>query len=83
MERLKRENAMLKKVFENLDAGGVTRKYGVVEKAAQDYNVSEHCKLLGVSRSGYYAFRKRKQADRDKPLKDLIRNVYQAYDGKY
>lgn len=70
-------------MFENLDAGGVRRKYEVIEKASEWYAVTELCKLFRVSRSSYYAYKKRKQVDRDKPLKDLIQAVYKKYDGKY
>ncbi|MDO3682232.1 IS3 family transposase, partial [Paenibacillus ehimensis] len=70
-------------MFENLDAGGVRRKYETIEKAAEAYNVVELCRLFGVSRSGYYAYKKRKAIDPDKELKDLILAVYKKYDGKY
>jgi transposase InsO family protein len=70
-------------VFENLDAGGATHKYEAIKKVAGEYTISELCKLFGVSRSGYYAYLKRQQINRDKHLKDLIRTVYKKYDGKY
>ncbi|WP_405081473.1 IS3 family transposase [Paenibacillus chitinolyticus] len=59
------------------------RKYEVVEQAAGTGTVTELCRLLGVSRSGFYAYKKRKEQDRDKPLKDLIQAIYFKYDGKY
>ncbi|WP_246063158.1 IS3 family transposase [Paenibacillus ehimensis] len=70
-------------MFENLDAGGVRRKYETIENAAEAYNVVELCQLFGVSRSGYYAYKKRRAIDPDKELKDLILAVYKKYDGKY
>lgn len=70
-------------MFENLDAGGAAHKYEAIKQVAGEYTTSELCKLFGVSRSGYYAYLKRQQADRDKPVKDLIKVVYKKYDGKY
>ncbi|MGG4194996.1 IS3 family transposase [Paenibacillus jamilae] len=70
-------------MFRNLGAGGTTQKYRAIKEAAVEYNVRDLCKVFGVSRSGYYAFLKRDEVDHDKPLKDLIQNVYQKYDGKY
>lgn len=41
------------------------------------------CQLLGVSRSGYYVYLKRKKNDRDVKAMRLIRKVYHRYEGKY
>ncbi|WP_157230930.1 IS3 family transposase [Brevibacillus sp. BC25] len=70
-------------MFGNLDSGGARRKYEAVERASKWYPVSQLCQLFGVSRSGYYAYKKRKAADRDKWLKELIQALYMKYEGKY
>jgi putative transposase len=71
-------------VFENLDAGGrYSRKYHAIEQAAKWYHIAELCKLFGVSRSGYYAYLKRKEMDRDQKIKSLIQKVYLRYDRVY
>ena len=44
-----------------------TIKYQVIYKHKDKYSISTMCKLFGVSRSGYYAYLKRK----DTPAKDL------------
>ncbi|WP_152643859.1 IS3 family transposase [Paenibacillus terrae] len=70
-------------MFGNLDARGEAHKFITIEKAAKDYPVSELCKLFKVSRSGYYAFFKRRGADRDQNAKALVKKVYEQYDGVY
>lgn len=59
------------------------RKYEAIEKASVWYSITELCRLFEVSRGGYYAYKKRKQTDRDKPLKEMILALYKKYDGKY
>ncbi|WP_339291227.1 IS3 family transposase [Paenibacillus sp. FSL E2-0201] len=54
-----------------------------MENAAKEYAVSNLCKLFRVSRSGYYAFMKRKGTDRDQEAKALIQKVYERYEGVY
>lgn len=67
----------------NLDAGGEEQRYKAIEVAASNYPVSSLCKLFKVSRSGYYAYLKRKNVDRDKEAASLISQVYARYEGKY
>jgi putative transposase len=61
----------------------VRYKYRTIEQATKWYGVAELCKVFNVSRSGYYAYLKRKSADRDKELKEQILTLYYKYDGKY
>jgi putative transposase len=70
-------------VFENLEAGGETHKYRVIESAAKEYTVRDLCKLFRVSRSGCYVFLKRKGTDRDQEAKALIQKVYERYNRVY
>lgn len=70
-------------MFGNLDAGGARHKYEAIEKAAESYRVVELCQVFGVSRSGFYAYKKRKKKDPDKELKNLILALYRKYDGRY
>jgi transposase InsO family protein len=70
-------------VLGNLDAGGTKTKYKIICEAAESNTVTDLCKLFGVSRSGYYAFVKRKVNDPDEFFKTLIMKVYMKYDGKY
>jgi len=70
-------------VFGNLDAGGKEQRFKLIEQAADIGQVAEYCQLLGVSRSGYYAYLKRKKNDRNAEAERLIRTVYKRYEGKY
>lgn len=70
-------------MFESLDAGGNERKYRSIEALAESYPVIGLCKLFKVSRSGYYAFLKRKGMDRDGDAKALILEVFKRYNGIY
>lgn len=70
-------------MFGNLDAGGAKQKFAIIKELADGSNVRALCELLGVSRSGYYAYLKRGEADRDKASKELVKAVYDRYEGKY
>lgn len=70
-------------MFGNLDKGDEKRKYKAIEEAAVNFPISHLCKLFNVSRSGYYAFLKRKKVDRDREAKALIQQVYERYNGVY
>lgn len=70
-------------MFGNLDAGGKEQRFKLIEQAADIGQVAEYCQLLGVSRSGYYAYLKRKKNDRNAEAERLIRTVYKRYEGKY
>ncbi|USB32392.1 IS3 family transposase [Paenibacillus sp. YPG26] len=67
----------------NLDAGGKEERFKLIEKAATLGKIADLCQLFGVSKSGYYAYLKRKGNDRDAEAKQQIRKVYKRYEGKY
>lgn len=57
----------------------VQTKYLAIERFVNKYSVCEMCCFFGVSRSGYYAFLKRKtQPDKDALLGELIRKCQQS-----
>jgi len=70
-------------VLGNLDKGGKKKSFTIIEQAAKSGQIAELCQIIGVSRSGYYAYLKRKGNDRDAEDKRLIRRVYKRYEGKY
>lgn len=70
-------------MFKNLDTGGKKERYKLIELAAYSGQVASLCQLLSVSRSGYYAYLKRKKNDRDAKALQLISKVYNRYEGKY
>ncbi|MEC0368482.1 hypothetical protein [Paenibacillus chibensis] len=65
-----------------MDAGEKEQCFKLIEQAANIGQVAEHCHLLGVLRSGYYAYLKRKKNDRDAKVKQLIRTVYKTLQRK-
>lgn len=67
----------------NLDTGDETERYVAIERAANEYPVCHLCKVFGVSRSGYYAFLKRKAFNRDREDRELVKKVYEHYNGVY
>jgi putative transposase len=58
---------------------GVAVKYGVIEQMRQDYAVPPMCRLLGVSVSGYYAWRKRPASPRAQQEPRLEAEVLAAH----
>ncbi|MEI0737753.1 hypothetical protein VQ056_15610 [Paenibacillus sp. JTLBN-2024] len=74
---------MLKKCLEIWMREGKNSVSSSLEQAADIGQVADYCQLLGVSRSGYYAYLKRKNNDRDAEAKRLIHTVYKRYEGRY
>jgi putative transposase len=54
-------------------------KYGVIEQMRQDYPVPPMCRLLGVSTSGYYAWRKRPPSSRTQQEPRLEAEILAAH----
>jgi len=65
---------------------GVRRSYEYIKANQHKFNVRMMCCLLGVARSGYYAWLKKPESDRaieDKRLLRLIRASFAASQGVY
>ncbi|TQR95537.1 IS3 family transposase [Paenibacillus ottowii] len=54
-----------------------------MEKVATYGDIQKLSHVFGVSRSGYYAYLKRKRKDRDAKAKKQVLQIYQRYEGKY
>ncbi|WJH27011.1 IS3 family transposase [Paenibacillus sp. CC-CFT742] len=54
-----------------------------MEKVAEYGDIQKLCHVFGVSRSGFYAYIKRKRLDRDAKAKKQVLQTYQRYQGKY
>ncbi|MFC0392552.1 IS3 family transposase [Paenibacillus mendelii] len=55
-------------------------KHNVIDELKPKRTVKELCVYLGISRSGYYAYLKRKDNDPDAELKLKIRAIYEQRD---
>jgi len=53
--------------------------YAWIHKHRSELPVQKMCKVLGVSRSGYYAWRKRPESCRSKRRKRLVRRIHQLF----
>ncbi|UJF32129.1 IS3 family transposase [Paenibacillus hexagrammi] len=60
-----------------LESGGAQDKYYVIDELKEQQSVKELCSYLGVSRSGYYAYVKRRTTDPDGELKLKILAIYE------
>ena len=61
-------------------------KYEAIEQSRGDFPLSRQCDVLGVSASGYYAWRKRPpsgRAQENAVLKETIYSLWEAYRGTY
>jgi len=67
-------------VVTNLESGGVRDKYWVIDELKHKQTVKELCGYLGVNKSGYYAYLKRKDKHPDEELKRKIKAIYEQRD---
>jgi len=70
-------------VVGHYEGGGVPEKCRLVEELREHFTVAELCKEIGLSRSGFYAYVKRKEVDKDQHAKELIRTTFERYKGIY
>ena len=85
--KLRIENERLKKKLCRADDGywgtGVhsfkAEEFEIVELLSRDYEVQELCSLMGVSRSGYYKWRKRDKSTRDLRREEVIALVSEVH----
>lgn len=61
----------------NLESGGLQNRHLIVDKLKDKRSVKELCSYLGISRSGYYAYLKRKTNDPDRDLTLKILAIYE------
>ncbi|MGG3174286.1 IS3 family transposase [Brevibacillus laterosporus] len=54
-----------------------------MESLSTIYPITDVCKLLGVSRSGYYKYLSTRNLNRDKTIKKRIRTIYEQRKGIY
>jgi putative transposase len=67
-------------VVTNLESGGLKSKHTVIDELKDKQGIKGLCVYLGISRSGYYAYLKRKVNDPDDDLKLKIKAIYEQRD---
>jgi len=64
-------------VVTNLESGGLKSKHKVIDELKHKQSVQGLCAYLGISRSGYYAYVKRKFYYPNEDLKHKIKAIYE------
>jgi putative transposase len=54
-------------------------KYPFIEKHRKQYSVNRLCLMLGIMRSSYYAWKKRKPSQREQNNQALIEHIRRIY----
>ncbi|WP_366290143.1 IS3 family transposase [Paenibacillus sp. AN1007] len=67
----------------HLEGGSKQERFQIIEKVAAYGDIQKLCDVCGVSRSGFYAYIKRKRFDRDTKAMNQVLQTYQRYEGKY
>ena len=60
-----------------------SHKYSVIERYRDQYRITALCEFFEVSRSGYYAYLKRIDSEKDRELVEKIRLCQQQTDSTY
>ncbi|WP_269078036.1 IS3 family transposase [Alicyclobacillus acidoterrestris] len=78
IRELREENANLKKSDAHLHQRPEVR-YQFIHRYRSKFPVQKMCKILGVSRSGYYAWLRRPESERSKRRKRITKRVHQIF----
>lgn len=60
--------------------------YSFIEKHKEDYRIAKMCEVLGVSKSGFYEWRKKKVqplSEKEKRDKELAEHIYKSFVASY
>lgn len=85
VEELKLENEILKKTPGLLEAKECVR-FQFLKENQRKYNIKKACKILKISRSGYYEFLHRKKSKRaieNEALTEMIEDIFQENHSRY
>jgi len=55
-------------------------KYAFIKAHEKEYSVKRMCGILGVRRSGYYAWKKRPMSSREEANQELLKKVWEAFE---
>ncbi|TWX65185.1 IS3 family transposase [Colwellia demingiae] len=80
-DRLKMENDLLKKA--TVSGGSPSERFGFIEKHKEALGVKYLCSWLDVSRSGFYAWRRRPRSMRAINDADLLLNIKKVFNNNH
>ncbi len=86
LEIVRQEREILKKSARGVLTGPIAMKYEFIEQHRQEFPIVRMCQVLGVSSSGYHAWRTREPSARAQGNARLlvhIRTIYQTSRGTY
>ncbi|WP_246105635.1 IS3 family transposase [Sporomusa termitida] len=79
---LREENEILKKAGSVLREEPEIKRFKFIKANRQTYRVEKLCKVLGVSRSGYYAWENRPKSQRDLENEAILAQIEQLHQTK-
>ena len=54
-----------------------------MKQQKEQYAIAKMARVLGVSRSGYYALEKSKHEEEDQKLQEVIKQIFEKHFGRY
>ena len=61
-------------------------RFQFLKEHQKEYNIQKACKILGMSRSGFYDYLKRRKSNRaieNEALTEMIEDIFHEHQGRY